>query len=121
MPGLHVAFANGQKSLAENATVILKYVLESPAVAGAAGGLAWFLCNVQLGRIRNDKHVRKAVLEVVGGMMTGLFLSFSLGHLPQRIVAFVMGLCWSEVAQRIRAKVTTIVVAALSNQARSGN
>ena len=47
-------------------------------LVGAAGfgGLTKFLYAVGKGNIRNNKHLRKALLEVVGGAMVGFFGSF---------------------------------------------
>lgn len=84
------------------------------AGAGAAGGFAWFLCGIKFGRLKNNKYVRKAAVETVGGLTVASFVALPLSSIfaSQAVVAllaFGIGTCWSAIVQLLRAKVTKCV------------
>ena len=84
------------------------------AGAGAAGGFAWFLCGIKFGRLRNNKYVRKAAVETVGGLTVASFVALPLspifsGQAVVALLAFGIGTCWSAIVQILRRKVTKFV------------
>jgi hypothetical protein len=98
----------------------LAMLLDAP-VPGAAGGLAWFLCGLRRGRITGvGPFFRKAAIEVIGGCLVASFLAFPVSSIPRAGIAFIMGMCWSEIAQALRAKATATVVGVLTQNAEAG-
>jgi len=72
------------------------------ALPGAAGGFAWFLCGVKRGRLRNDKYVRKAIVEAAGGLLVASCVAWPLspmfaGSTPVVVLSFAIGTSWSGV------------------------
>ena len=82
------------------------------ASAAAFGGLASFLLMCKLGQIRNNRHIRKAMIEIVGGSIVGFFLSMPIPSNYQIGTAFCGGVAWSTIMNVIRRKATSIVEAA---------
>ena len=96
----------------------LSYLLFWLAGAAGFGGLTKFLYAVGRGHIRNNKHLRKALLEVAGGTFVGFFVSllFSSWEAEWRLfTAFGIGVAWAEILQIVRRKITGIVETALGN------
>jgi hypothetical protein len=86
--------------------------------AAALGGLVKFLYALGRGYIRNNKHLRKALLEVVGGAVVGSLVSLiftTIGPELRLFVSFAVGLAWAEISQVVRRRITAIVEAALGN------
>ena len=84
------------------------------AGAGAAGGVAWFLCGIKFGRLKNNKYVRKAAVEMVGGLTVAPFVALPLSSIfsSQAVVAllaFGIGTCWSAIVQVFRKKISGYV------------
>lgn len=84
------------------------------AGAGAAGGFTWFLCGIKFGWLKNNKYVRKAAVESVGGLIVASFVALPLSPIfsGQAVVgrlAFGVGTCWSAIVQLLRRKVTKFV------------
>lgn len=89
-----------------------------PALAGAAGGLALFLLGIRRGTYKNNQLVRKASIEILGGAIVAFFatLPFSASEIEVRVtIAFVAGLSWTVIIQRLRSRVTAIVEAAIGS------
>ena len=84
------------------------------AIAGAAGGLAWFLAGVRYGRIRNNKYLVKGSLETLGGLFAGTFIVIPQIPLPPPTISFFAGAAWSEILQRVRTAITKRVERELS-------
>src|SRR5258707_349134 len=82
--------------------------------AAASGGLANFLFAFKRGIVRNDKHCRQAMLEVVGGCVVGFFLSWPapFREEAQLFIAFGGGVGWAGAVHVLRKKVTDLVEAA---------
>ena len=86
-------------------------ILLLATVPGAGGGLAWFLCGLRNSRIRNNKYVRKGILEVFGGMLVASFIGYPIsglfsGSTPVVVVCFAIGACWSGIMQILRRWIT---------------
>lgn len=93
---------------------VLSDVLITAAMPGAAGGVAWFLRGIRCGRIRNDKYLRKATLEALGGMIVASFVALPLapvfsGSAPVIVLSFATGTCWSVIIQRLRDWITKFI------------
>ena len=85
-------------------------------LAGAGGGFASFLVACRKGRIRNNKYVRKAAIETLGGGLAGFFLQLMFTNMAinYRIgVAFIIGAGWSQAVEFCRERVSAVVIAAL--------
>lgn len=99
-------------------TGMLVEVLTFSTFPGAAGGLACFLVALKKRRIKNNRHVRKAVLEVFGGLLVASFVGPLFLHQPPSIVvsaSFALGGSWATVMQVLRRRITAIAEAALGN------
>ena len=84
------------------------------AGGGAAGGFTWFLCGYKFGRIRNNKYMRKAVVEIIGGLIVASFVALPMspifsGKPVVALLAFGIGTCWSVIIQLLRKSVTAFV------------
>ena len=93
------------------------------AISGGSGGLISFLYAVKKGRIRNNHHFRKGLLEIVGGSIVA---SFMLGLFTEEnssraviAIAFLTGACWAQIIEVIRIKITKFVEAALGEKLKS--
>ena len=91
------------------------------SLPGAGGGLALFLLGLRGGRYRNNRYVAKLCLEIAGAAVTASFLAKLVAYILNRQeflspIAFLVGLAWVSVVQWARAKVTTIVEAALKQK-----
>jgi hypothetical protein len=89
---------------------------------GAGGAFAWFLVGIQRGRLRNDRLVRKALLECLGGCTVASFLAYPLAPLftatsPITAVSFLVGAYWSHIMQVLRVQFTNH----FTNQIGGGN
>jgi hypothetical protein len=91
-------------------------------LAGSSGGLASFLYACKRGTIKNDKHCRKALLELVGGSVVGFFLVLPLpyGNGVKASLAFAGGLGWAGVIQTARKKITDVAEAAFGLKRKEG-
>ena len=97
---------------------MLEFLFDRLAPALAAGVLL-FVWGLKIGRIRNNKYVAKFIVDVVGASTTGVMVSVlvdraSVGGVPdgvhlRSLVAFAVGLCWSEVVHWLRRWITGIV------------
>ena len=93
-------------------------ILAYSTLPGAAGGLAIFLYAIRRGRIRNNKHVRKALLDVGGAMLVASFVALPFGPLPEHstrvmLASFIAGLFWTNTIEIIRERLTQMVLVAL--------
>src|SRR5438093_1170503 len=91
-------------------------MLATLALMGALGGAARFLFAWRSGAIRNNKFLRKALLDIAGGGIVGCGVSplfIRLGDGARLFLAFGVGLAWSEIVHAIRERVTAIVEAAI--------
>lgn len=87
---------------------------------GSAGGLMSFLAALKGEHYRNNKYLTKFAVEVVGGAVTASSLVYVLRENPYVYVfAFLIGTGWSQILQKLRAKVTRIVEAALGETTKS--
>jgi hypothetical protein len=82
------------------------------SLPGAAGGLALFLYSLKNGRLKNNKHLSKATIEVLGGLLVASFVAFE----PRPLIGFGVGLTWSGVVHVVRQKITVTVRAVLSTK-----
>jgi hypothetical protein len=96
----------------------LRYLLPAefaPAlVAACLGGMISFLLAWKNGQIRNGKFIRKLVIEVVGGGITGMYFSTVVKPEVRWLMAFGSGIAWSRVAILVRQWVTAKVRADLN-------
>ena len=86
-------------------------ILLLATLPGAIGALAWFLCGIRNGWIRNNKYKRKAVLEMVGGLLVASCVAYPMaplfaGSTPIVVLSFAMGACWSGIMQALRGWIT---------------
>ena len=100
---------------------LIKELVLYTTLPGAGGGLAWFLCGLKYGWIRNNKYVRKALLEVIGGMLVASFVGYPLrevfaGSTPVVLISFALGACWSVIMQILRSWITKRVNNFLSRE-----
>jgi hypothetical protein len=85
-------------------------------LSGLCGGLASFLYGLKRGNFKNNRYCRKISLEMVGGTVTGFFLTLptkAWGAEYRLLIAFACGLAWSAVLQMCRLKITGIAEAVL--------
>jgi len=91
---------------------------------GAFGGLMSFLNAVRNNQIRNNQRIVKGAIEIVGGTIMAtvtsepVFLLLVSSTATQLLVPFAIGLTWSQIIQRIRKWITSLVGKALDNQKR---
>lgn len=101
----------------------LNQIVIYSCLPGCAGGITAFLFAIKKGHYRNNKYFSKFSVEIIGALLTALFLSMHVTSLTNRtILAFALGVAWSGVIQIIRTKITKIVEAILgeSLERRSG-
>jgi hypothetical protein len=68
------------------------------SLSGSVGGLVSLIVGLSCRRFRNDKYLRKALVEILGAALAGAFLPLS--SLPlQIVVPFLTGLAWSQICQ----------------------
>jgi len=80
----------------------------------AAGGLVSFLVALKAGHYKNNRYFAKSTIEIFGGGVTGVFLSYLFKESSYLwVIAFVIGTAWSQLLQRIRGTVTRMVEGAL--------
>ena len=83
---------------------------------GAFGGLVIYLYGHKKGHYRNNKYMVKLMIEVLGASITASFLVSFVDQLQQKsAIAFIIGMFWSSIIQRTRAKITAIVNAAIGD------
>jgi hypothetical protein len=93
--------------------IVLTFVFYT-LLPSAAGGLASFLVALKLGSYRNNRYFAKSTIEVFGGAVTGCFLSVFFKDNPYVVsIAFLIGMAWSQLLQRIRVTITRMVEGAL--------
>jgi hypothetical protein len=81
---------------------------------GAAGGLVSFLAALKLNHYNNNKYFAKSTIEILGGAVTGYFLSYLFkGNSYLLVITFIIGTAWSQLLQRIRTTITRMVEGAL--------
>jgi hypothetical protein len=83
------------------------------SLAAAVGGLCGFLLGLRYGSFKQDRYLRKGLLEILGAGLTGSLLALPALVL-QIPTAFVAGLAWSFLCQRLRNLLTTRIVDALT-------
>lgn len=81
------------------------------SLPGAAGGLTWFLIGIRRGSIRNNRYVRKAVLEITGAVLVAAFVAYPLAPLftiktPVLVLSFATGAAWASIVQLLRRWIT---------------
>jgi len=89
----------------------------SMLLPSAAGGLVSFLLAFRAGHYKNNRYIAKSTVEILGGAVTGSFLSYPFAenaYLP--VIAFLIGGAWSQLLQRLRATITRMVEGALSGK-----
>jgi hypothetical protein len=85
---------------------------------GGAGGLSSFLAGLKSNHYRNNRYLSKFCIEVVGGALTASSLVYVFkDNQYVYVFAFVIGTAWSQILQRIREKVTTLVESAIGEKA----
>ena len=89
--------------------MIIDFLCWGP-VPGASGGVVSFVLAFRNGHYKNDHHLRKALAEVVGGAITGVYVAEFFGPTIRCGAAFVIGLCWAGVIQEVRRRITSYVV-----------
>ena len=94
----------------------LKGTLIYSSIPGGLGGLVFWLSNLQAGRYKNNKLIAKFLIEILGGSITASFLAVIItSKIALPILAFLVGLAWSAIILSVRKKVTTMVLAAISD------
>lgn len=89
---------------------------------GACGGLVLYIYGHKKGHYQNNKYIAKLLIEVLGASLTAAFLISLFGNANQKIVvAFLIGMFWSNIIQGIRSRVTGIIQAAIGNELKKGN
>ena len=85
-------------------------------VPGCAGGIALFLLSYKKGHYKNNKYFIKFCIEIFGAMITATFITSGLFQNNYQIpIAFMIGVGWVNVLQKIRVKVTSLVEKKLNN------
>jgi hypothetical protein len=87
------------------------------ALSGSTGGFALFLYGLRVGHYKNNKLVRKGLLELLGATLVGGFMGHYLFG-DRVLLAFAIGVAWSGTVGAIRDRVTRIVLAALARETR---
>lgn len=97
---------------------MIQQLLLYAALPGAVGGFLLFLQGVKYARIKNDRHLRKACLETVGGMLVAIPVAYAFvdetgASATAVLLAFAAGLGWSLIIQILRRRITRIIEAAV--------
>lgn len=90
---------------------VIETVVFDSVIPGALGGLAWFLCGLKCGRIKNNKFTRKLCIEVLGAVIVSFSISYAIApifsnSMPIKLISFAMGASWSGVVQIFRSWIT---------------
>jgi hypothetical protein len=83
---------------------------------GAAWGLTSFLVGLKQDHYKNNRYIKKSIIEVIGGAVTATCLVYVFRENQYIYVfAFLIGTAWSHIIQRLRSRITRIVEAALGD------
>ena len=102
--------------IVESLNIMFNYLVFS--IPGGLGGLAAFLLASKLEHYKNNKYLKKFLIEIFGAVITVPFLimlfeSSTLSINFRLAFAFLFGAAWARILQAIRGKATAIVEAAL--------
>ncbi len=102
-------------------TDLLQIQLFVLVTLGAAGGLTSFLVALKQDHYKNNRHIKKACIEIFGGAVTATCLVYIFRE-NRYVYVFtsLIGTAWSHIIQRIRSKITSIVEAALGDSSPRG-
>jgi len=87
---------------------IIPYIILA-TIPGGIGGLTCFLYGYKKGLYRNNMYIRKICIELLGAMFVSTFISFVITNKYLPVVAFILGLFWTNVIQLLRVKITSFV------------
>ncbi len=95
----------------------LRLMLAYSALPGGAGGVAAFLMGIKMGSYRNNRHISKLTVEVLGSTLTASFLTLMISPTAYRVaIAFAIGVAWASILQMLRKKITGIAEAILDEE-----
>lgn len=84
-------------------------ILWQSSIPGACGGLGTFLYSLRQKHYKNNRYVRKLIIEILGATLVASFI----GPLfPSKVIvfaSFAIGLAWVAIIQITRNKITKIV------------
>ena len=94
----------------------IRDLLLLPTVLGSFGGLGLFLFSLKNGHYRNNRLIRKLLIELCGGALVATFVGPIFPEKAVSIGSFCAGLTWAGVIQVLRNKITKIVKALIGEE-----
>lgn len=88
------------------------------AAPGACGGVGLFLFSLRVGHYKNNRYVRKLIIELLGAMLVASFVGPLFPEKAVVFASFAIGLSWATVIQVARNKITKVVKAAIGEEIR---
>lgn len=85
---------------------------------GACGGVGLFLFSLRVGHYKNNRYVRKLIIELLGAMLVASFVGPLFPEKAVVFASFAIGLSWATVVQVARNKITKVVKAAIGEEIR---
>lgn len=83
---------------------------------GACGGVALFLFSLRMGHYKNDRYLRKLIVELLGAVLVASFLGPLFPGRTAIFASFALGLSWATIIQVARNKITRVVKAAIGDE-----
>jgi hypothetical protein len=93
-------------------------ILVFSTAPGACGGVGLFLFSLRVGHYKNNRYVRKLVIELLGAMLVASFVGPLFPAKAVVFASFAIGLSWATVIQVARNKITKVVKAAIGEEIR---
>lgn len=84
-------------------------------LAGSVGGAANFIFCERRGLLKNNKKIKKFLLDVLGASIVAPFIALLFSDIVQAFVAFAAGLCWAVIIQITRKAITIRVEKFINN------
>lgn len=85
---------------------------------GACGGVVLFSFSLRVGHYKNNRYVRKLIIELLGAMLVASFVGPLFPEKAVVFASFAIGLSWATVIQIARNKITKVVKAAIGEEIR---
>lgn len=102
-----------------SATQLLTFLIkicQFPTTLGALGGFSLFLWSLRKGHYKNNKLIRKFLIELSGAALLATIIGPLFPAKAIIIGSFFTGLTWVEIIQVMRSKFTKTVKALLSEE-----
>jgi len=76
---------------------------------GACGGICTFLYSLKQKHYKNNRYVRKLIIEILGATLVASFIGPFFPYKVVVFASFALGVSWVAIIQIIRNKITKIV------------